>query len=77
MKAFYRQITKLSDEIRKAFKDALLKLDKQAIRNIAQTYFTRDESGKGIAVISSLPMLEQANQALEAENRPPLKLEKI
>ncbi|WDP91357.1 MAG: insulinase family protein [Desulfobacter sp.] len=77
MKAFYRQITKLSDEIRKGFKDALLGLDKQRIQEIARTYFTRDESGKGIAVISSKPMLEQANQALEAEGRPPLELKKI
>ncbi len=77
MKAFYRQITKLSDDIRKEFKDALLRLDKKRIQRIAKTYFTREESGKGIAVISSKPMLEQANQALEAENRPPLTLFKI
>ncbi|WDP84973.1 MAG: insulinase family protein [Desulfobacter sp.] len=77
MKAFYRNITKLSDEIRKGFKDALLRLDKAKIKKIAATYFTRDEEKKGISVISSKPMLEEANQALEADNRPPLSLNKI
>ncbi|HCY87912.1 MAG TPA: peptidase M16 [Desulfobacteraceae bacterium] len=77
MKAFYREITKLSDDIRKGFKDALLRLDKAKIQKIAATYFTRDDSGKGIAVISSKPLLEQANQALEAEGRAPLALHKI
>ncbi len=77
MKAFYRQITKLSDDIRKGFKDALLGLDKKRIQAIADTYFTRDEADKGIAVISAKPLLEQANQALEAEGRAPLKLKKI
>ncbi len=77
MKAFYRQITKLSNDIRRQFKDSLLKIDKKRIQEIAGTYFTRDESGKGIAVISSKPLLEKANQALEADNRPPLALRKI
>jgi len=77
MKAFYRQITKLSNEIRKGFKDALLRLDKKRIQDIAQAYFTRGEADKGIAVISSKPMLVEANQALETENRPPLDLYKI
>jgi len=77
MKAFYRRITKLSDEIRKGFKDALLRLDKKRVQEIAATYFSRDEADKGIAVISSKTLLEQANQALEADSRPPLELKKI
>ncbi|PIE61080.1 MAG: peptidase M16 [Desulfobacterales bacterium] len=77
MKAFYRQITKFSNDIRKGFKDTLLGLDKKRIQTIADTYFTRDDADKGIAVISAKSMLEQANQAFEAEGRPPLKLKKI
>lgn len=77
MKAFYRRITKLSDEIRKGFKDALLGMDKQKVVETAVRYFFRDESAKGISVISSKPLLDQANQALEAEGREPLILHKI
>ncbi len=77
MKAFYRRITKLSDDIRRGFKDALLRLDKKGVQEIAARYFTRDESAKGISVISSKAMLEEANQALEKENRSPLVLNKI
>ena len=77
MKAFYRQITKLSDEIRKGFKDALLDVDKQKVMETAGRYFFRDETDKGISVISSKSLLEQANQELEAEGREPLTLHKI
>ncbi|MEH0020922.1 MAG: insulinase family protein [Desulfobacter sp.] len=77
MKAFYREITKLSDDIRRQFKDALLRLDKKQIQQIAGTYFKRDEAGKGISVISGKPMLEQANRELEADGKPPLALHKI
>ena len=77
MKAYYRSIAKLSDEIRKKFKDELLGLDKQKIQDIAQKYFQGDSREKGIAVISSQANLEQANKELEAENRPPLTLNKI
>ena len=77
MKAFYRGITKLSDEIRKKFKDELLGLNKEKIQAIAEKYFLGDSREKGIAVISSQSLLEQANQALEAEGRKPLALKKI
>ena len=77
MKAFYRRITKLSDEIRKGFKDALLGMNKQKVVETAGRYFFRDESTKGISVISSKPLLEQANQALERDGREPLTLYKI
>lgn len=77
MKAFYRRITKLSDEIRREFKDALLDMDKQKVMDAAGRYFFRNDVAKGISVISSKPLLEQANQELEAEGREPLTLNKI
>jgi len=77
MKAFYRDITHLTNEIRQHFKDTLLQLDKKRIQEIAKTYFTLEENQKGISVISSKTLLEEANKALEAENRPPLNLIKI
>ncbi len=77
MKAFYRDITRLTNEIRQHFKDSLLQLNKKRIQEIAQTYFTIEEDQKGISVISSKTLLEKANQALEADNLPPLELVKI
>ncbi len=73
MKAFYRDITRLSDDIRQQFKDALLRLDKKQIKTIAQRYFKVDKSQKGTAVISSKTGLENANTTLEK----PLHLYKI
>jgi len=69
MKAFYRDITKLSDDIRQQFKDSLLSLDKNRIKTIAQTYFTIDDARKGTAVISNKTNLEQANKQLEADGK--------
>jgi len=77
MKAFYRDITKLSDEIRQNFKDCLLRLDKKRIQEIAGRYFNIDDDQKGISVISSKTLLETANKELEADNKPPLRLVKI
>ncbi len=74
MKAFYRDITKLDDTIRRKFKDALLQLNKKRIKNIAETYFSCDDSLKGTAVISSKTNLEQANTGLSGK---PLALFKI
>lgn len=69
MKAFYRGILNLTDEIRQKFKDALLKLDKKQIQNIAEKYFAVDESQKGTAVISNLPKLEEANSKRGENNK--------
>ncbi len=69
MKAFYRDITKLNDDIRQQFKDALLRLDKKRVRSIAKKYFAIDEAQKGTAVISSKTNLEQANIQLAAEGK--------
>lgn len=77
MKAFYRDITRLSDDIRKQFKDALLSLDKKRIQAIAQRYFTVDDSLKGTAVISSKPALEKANEDREKQGLAPLTLFKV
>jgi hypothetical protein len=74
MKAFYRDITKLDDTIRRKFKDALLQLNKKRIKGIAETYFSCDDSLKGTAVISSKTNLEQANTRLSGK---PLTLFKI
>lgn len=70
MKAFYRDITKLDDTIRRKFKDALLKLNKKRIKAIAKTYFTCDEALKGTAVISGKANLEEANTRLAGTNKP-------
>jgi Zn-dependent M16 (insulinase) family peptidase len=69
MKAFYRNITKLDDDIRRQFKDSLLRLDKKRIQRIAKKYFTIDEAQKGTAVISSKTKLEEANKQLNAERK--------
>ncbi len=74
MKAFYRDITKLDDTIRRKFKDALLRVNKKRIKDIAETYFTCDDNLKGTAVISSKANLEQANAGLSGK---PLALFKI
>jgi Zn-dependent M16 (insulinase) family peptidase len=74
MKAFYRDITKLDDTIRRKFKDALLQLNKKRIKDIAGTYFSCEDSLKGTAVISSRANLEQANAGLSEK---PLTLVKI
>jgi len=70
MKAFYRDITKLNDGIRRQFKDSLLQMDKKRIQAIARQYFTLDDTQKGTAVISSKANLEQANQELAKQGKP-------
>jgi len=70
MKAFYRDITKLDDTIRRNFKDSLLKLNKKRIKQIAKTYFTCDDSLKGTAVISGKAILEEANTKLTGTQKP-------
>ncbi len=69
MKAFYRDIIKLDDDIRQQFKDSLLQLDKRRIQIIAQKYFTMDETQKGTSVISNKANLEKANIQLKEEGR--------
>jgi Zn-dependent M16 (insulinase) family peptidase len=77
MKAFYRDIARLTDEIRRGFKDQLLQLDKNRVTAIAQKHFDLKNRQAGVSVISSKTLLEQANQALEKQGQRPLKLCKI
>jgi len=76
MKAFYRDITKLDDDIRQQFKSVLLQLDKKRVKDIARKYFSIDETQKGISVISNKTNLDKANVQLEKQGRQ-LKLFKI
>ncbi len=77
MKAFYRDIARLTDEIRRQFKDQLLLLDKDRVKAIAQKHFDLDKRQAGVSVISSQTALEQANQVLEKTGKAPLALHKI
>jgi Zn-dependent M16 (insulinase) family peptidase len=77
MKAFYRDIARLTDEIRRQFKDQLLHLDKHQVKAIAEKHFDLDGRRAGVSVISSRTELEQANQVLEKAGQPPLALYKI
>ncbi|EMS78102.1 insulinase family protein [Desulfotignum phosphitoxidans] len=77
MKAFYRDIARLTDEIRRQFKDQLLQLDKNRVQAIAQKYFDLDGRQAGVSVISSKTALEQANLTLEKSGQTPLVLNKI
>ncbi|MBI9088629.1 MAG: insulinase family protein [Desulfobacterium sp.] len=76
IKAFYRDILKLTDDKRKQFKAALLKLDKGVIQGCAQCYFKIEASKIGTAVISGQDLLDAANQEL-AEGQRPLELHRI
>ncbi len=77
MKAFYRDIARLTNDIRRQFKDQLLQLDKDRVTAIAEKYFDLKGRQAGVSVISSRTSLEQANQVLEKQGKPPLKLYKI
>ena len=77
MKAFYRDIARLTDDIRQQFKDQLLQLDKHRVQDIARRYFDLADRQTGVSVISSTTLLEQANQTLEKAGHAPLELNKI
>ncbi|MCD4743502.1 MAG: insulinase family protein [Desulfobacteraceae bacterium] len=66
IKAFYRDIVGLSDEIRENFKQTLLKTTKEKIKDAADKYFdSYDSKDKGTVVISSKEMLEKTNKDLK------------
>lgn len=65
IKAFYRTITGLTDEMRLEFKHQLLGLTKDRIIRTARTYFSPDNAQQGTAVISGREQLETANRELE------------
>lgn len=74
MKAFYRKRIGLSDDLRKAFKQGLLKLDKNQILAVAKKHFSPGRHRSSVAVISSETALKTANDRL---NGPPLELHRI
>jgi Zn-dependent M16 (insulinase) family peptidase len=67
-KAFYRQIIGLSDETRMRNKEQLLKLNRKAVMDAAERYFSIAETDKAVAVISSRDLLEAANQRLDGHS---------
>jgi Zn-dependent M16 (insulinase) family peptidase len=64
-KAFSRRILGLTDETRLAFKKQLLQVTVKQVETVAQTYFSKDLSGTGVAVIAGEQHLEEANKQLE------------
>jgi Zn-dependent M16 (insulinase) family peptidase len=62
-KAFYRTIVSLSDDIRLAFKNKLLGLTLEQVREVAEKYF-QEVDRKGVAVISNEDKLISANTKL-------------
>jgi Zn-dependent M16 (insulinase) family peptidase len=63
-KAFYRSLIQLSDEVRIAFKQKLLKLRRQTVIEVAEKYFTKGSRDKAVVVISNPDKLKTANQKL-------------
>lgn len=66
-KAFYRRIIGLSDELRKNFKQGVLQVDLQQVRETALKYFKKPDEKAAVAVISSQDQLTAANEELEAK----------
>jgi Zn-dependent M16 (insulinase) family peptidase len=62
-KAFYRTIVSLTDDIRLAFKNELLGLTRDQVREVAEKYF-QNVDRKGVAVISNEDKLIDANTKL-------------
>ncbi len=76
LKAYYRRVMGLSDEMRQNFKASLLSIDQNTIREAAHKYFAADDPEKGTAVISSKDMLTRANSDI-TNSEPPLTLNRI
>ncbi len=74
MKAFYRKRIGLTDDLRKAFKQRLLELDKTQILAVAQKHFGPGRRKSSVAVISNETALKTANDRL---NESPLELHRI
>lgn len=72
-KAFYRQIVRLSDDLRLRFKQRLIALSRSEVRAAAETYFSQGMAGSSVAVISSEATLREANAKLKE----PLELHRI
>ncbi|PIP38536.1 MAG: peptidase M16 [Desulfobacterales bacterium CG23_combo_of_CG06-09_8_20_14_all_51_8] len=59
-KAFYRKLTGLTDDIRSAFKQKLMALDRGTVIAAARRYFGPDRPESAVAVISNEEALRQA-----------------
>ena len=71
---FFRHIVGLQDESRLAFKRGLLALNRDRVRQAAETWFGRPPAQQGVAVIGGQAQLDDANAALGDR---PLALRKI
>lgn len=69
LKAFYRDMLHLTDDSRRAFKSALLSVDRQKVSQVARSWFGPDSPPRGTAVISSREQLEAAGKNLTASGR--------
>ena len=72
-KAFYRRIVRLSDDLRRRFKQRLIALSRSEVRAAAERHFSRGLAGGSVAVIGSDESLRAANAALKE----PLELHRI
>jgi Zn-dependent M16 (insulinase) family peptidase len=73
-KAFYRNLTGLTDDIRKTFKAILLALDREKVLQVARHYFGAAMTVSAVAVISNENSLKDATDKLKDR---PLELHRI
>ncbi|MCF8036424.1 MAG: peptidase M16, partial [Desulfobacteraceae bacterium] len=73
-KSFYRKLIGLSDDLRRSFKQQLLKVTLEQVQAAAEKYFGNPEQKSAIAVISSEDQLTAANRELQAR---PLSIRRI
>lgn len=63
VKAFYRTLVGLTDEMRKGFKKALVEMDENMVKNAAAKYMGKD-APRAVAVITSEQKLAETNKKL-------------
>ncbi len=73
-KSFYRNLTGLTDDIRKAFKKRLLTLNREKVLQVARLYFGDAQGTTSVAVISNENALQDASEKLKDQG---LELHKI
>ncbi|MCD6584783.1 MAG: insulinase family protein [Desulfobacteraceae bacterium] len=73
-KSFYRNLTGLTDDIRKTFKARLLALDREKVLQVARNYFGAGQAKSAVAVISNENSLKDAVEKLKDR---PLELHRI
>jgi Zn-dependent M16 (insulinase) family peptidase len=72
-RAFYRKLVGLTDTERARFKNGVLAVTRETVREAARRHFPADKAGYGTVVISSEELLKKANTRLV----PPLTLHRI